>query len=229
MLSQWLGPPTLLEESCSSQAYGGHRRGGHAVPVRAGRRVLGQTPVDRRDPSRYDILTMLAREAERLYDYGLQAGADLAVCAWAMTVAAGAGELDPERAGLEKDLTDWHRVIPDVSGRLRPGEDDGAIIGRLAELQERIHKAETPVRKLREQMHAIHHQLLEEDEAALALSIFDPFCGSRTPHEQVRAVYLLVERVHYDGSKGKVSITFRPPGIKPLARELSGRAREHTA
>jgi len=143
--------------------------------------------------------------------------------------SARAGELDAERAGLEKDLTGWHREIRDLSGRLRPGEDNGAVIGRLAELQERIGTVEVRVRKLREQIHAIHHQLLEEDEAALAMSIFDPVWGSLTTHEQVRAVHLLVERVDYDGSKGKVSITFRPSGIKILARELSGEVKERIA
>jgi site-specific DNA recombinase len=143
--------------------------------------------------------------------------------------SARAGELDAERAGLEKDLTGWHREIRDLSGRLRPGEDNGAVIGRLAELQERIGTVEVRVRKLREQIHAIHHQLLEEDEAALAMSIFDPVWGSLTPHEQVRAVQLLVERVDYNGSKGKVSITFRPTGIKTLARELSDQRKEHIA
>jgi site-specific DNA recombinase len=143
--------------------------------------------------------------------------------------SARAGELDAERAELEKDLTGWHREIRDLSGRLRPGEDNGAVIGRLAELQERISTVEVRVRKLRDQIHAIHHQLLEEDEAVLAMSIFDPVWGSLTPHEQVRAVQLLVERVDSDGSKGKVSITFRPSGIKTLARELSGQGKEQIA
>jgi site-specific DNA recombinase len=63
--------------------------------------------------------------------------------------AARAGELDAERAGLEKDLAGWHREIRDLSGRLRPGEDNGAVIGRLAELQERIGTVEVRVRKRR--------------------------------------------------------------------------------
>jgi site-specific DNA recombinase len=143
--------------------------------------------------------------------------------------AARAGALDAERAGLEKDLIGWHREIRDLSGRLRPGEDNGAVIGRLAELHERIGTAEGRVRKLREQIHAIHHHLLAEDEAARAMSIFDPVWGSLTPKEQARVVHLLVERVDYDGSKGKVSIAFRPTGIKTLARELASQGKEQSA
>jgi site-specific DNA recombinase len=143
--------------------------------------------------------------------------------------AARAGELDAERARLEKDLSGWHRAVRDLSGRLRPGEDNGAVVGRLVELQERIGVVEQRIQKLREQIHAVRHQILEEDEAALALSIFDPVWGALSPHEQVRAVRLLVERVDYDGAKGKVSIAFRPTGIKTLARELSGQGKERIA
>ncbi len=103
------------------------------------------------------------------------------------------------------------------------------MIARLADLQERIGTVEGRVRKLREQIHAVHHQLLDDDEAALAMSIFDPVWGSLTPHEQVRVVHLLVEQVDYDGSKGKVAIAFRPAGIKTLARELADKREERRA
>jgi site-specific DNA recombinase len=41
-----------------------------------------------------------------------------------------------------------------------------------------------------------------------------------TPKEQARVIELLVERVDFDGSAGKVAITFRPAGIRTLADEL---------
>ena len=43
-------------------------------------------------------------------------------------------------------------------------------------------------------------------------------------------VQLLVERVDYDGSQGKVAITFQPTGIQTLADELAQRkAQEKSA
>jgi hypothetical protein len=42
-------------------------------------------------------------------------------------------------------------------------------------------------------------------------------------------VQLLVERVDYDGSNNQVSITFHPTGIKALADEIAGRAKEKIA
>jgi site-specific DNA recombinase len=96
-------------------------------------------------------------------------------------------------------------------------------------LQERIGLVEGRVRKVREQMQAIRERMLGEDEAATALSLFDPLWGTLTPAEQARAVGLLVERVDYDGAKGKVTISFHPTGIRALADELAGRAEERRA
>ncbi len=42
-------------------------------------------------------------------------------------------------------------------------------------------------------------------------------------------VGLLVERVDYDGAGGKVSIVFRPTGIKALADELAARSEGRSA
>lgn len=37
--------------------------------------------------------------------------------------------------------------------------------------------------------------------------------------ERVRVMQLLIERVVYDGENGKVSVNFRPAGIRALAFE----------
>jgi site-specific DNA recombinase len=53
------------------------------------------------------------------------------------------------------------------------------------------------------------------------LSLFDPVWESLTPTEQARVVQLLVERVDYDGARGRVSITFHETGIRTLADEIA--------
>jgi site-specific DNA recombinase len=50
-----------------------------------------------------------------------------------------------------------------------------------------------------------------------------------TLREQTRVVQLLVERVDYDGAKGKIAITFHPTGIKTLAGELANQPKEKIA
>jgi site-specific DNA recombinase len=137
--------------------------------------------------------------------------------------------LEAEQRGLEKDLAAWHGEIKQLSGQLRPGEANDPLIARLADLQERVGLCAGRVKKVRDQIHAVRHRLLDEAEAALALSVFDPVWGALTPREQARVIGLLVERVDYDGAKGKVSITFHPTGIKTLAEELAHQREERSA
>jgi len=72
---------------------------------------------------------------------------------------------------------------------------------------------------VREQIIALSAKVVDEDELARALSLFDPVWDSLSPGEQARVLHLLVERVTYDGGDGTLAITFRPTGIKALAKE----------
>ncbi len=67
------------------------------------------------------------------------------------------------------------------------------------------------------------------EDGAEALSLFDSLWGTLAPAEQARAVGLLVERVDYDGARGKVTISFQPTGVRALADELASRAQEQHA
>jgi hypothetical protein len=57
------------------------------------------------------------------------------------------------------------------------------------------------------------------DEVAKAWPAFDHRWATLTPKEAARLVGLIVERVDYDGAKGKVAIAFRPAGIRQLVQE----------
>jgi site-specific DNA recombinase len=133
---------------------------------------------------------------------------------------ARAAALEAEAQGLERDLKTWHREVTRLSTQFRPGGDNGELVGRLAELHERIGEVEGRVRRARDDIRAATSRLIPDEEAARALAAFDPVWGTLTPREQGRVIDLLVERVEYDGGKGTVSVTFRPTGIKTLADEL---------
>jgi hypothetical protein len=75
-------------------------------------------------------------------------------------------------------------------------------------------------KRLREQTCALRQRRLDADEVALALTQFGPVWDSLLPREQARLVQLLIEKVEFDGVKGRVAITFYPAGIKTLADEL---------
>jgi hypothetical protein len=55
-----------------------------------------------------------------------------------------------------------------------------------------------------------------EEDWSVALHQFSTVWDSLTTTEQARAVELLVERVAYDGVAGRISLTFRPTGIRAL-------------
>ena len=64
-----------------------------------------------------------------------------------------------------------------LSVQLKPGEDNGELVGRLADLHERIGTVEGRVGKVREQIKSVTDGLIPEAEAARALSAFDPVWG----------------------------------------------------
>jgi site-specific DNA recombinase len=134
--------------------------------------------------------------------------------------------LEAEASGLERDLRGWHAEVRRLSARFAPDADNGELVGRLAELHERIGRAEGRARHARAEVTAAAGRLVPEDEAARALAAFDPVWEGLTPREQGRAIDLLVERVVYDGAAGTVAVTFRPAGIKTLADELAAEAAE---
>jgi site-specific DNA recombinase len=130
-------------------------------------------------------------------------------------------EWESERVALERDLvrgqSDLRRFLTEVGA----GVSGGAVVSRLAQLQERVGQVEQRIARLRAQQ-----ERLDEAEATRALVGLDPAWDTMTPQEQARIVRLLVSQVNYDGAQGKVAITFHPLGLKTLAGELTGRNRE---
>ena len=54
-----------------------------------------------------------------------------------------------------------------------------------------------------------------------AVGLWDDAWGALTPREQARVMALLVEDVAYDGATGSAALTFRPSGIRALAKEAA--------
>jgi len=135
-------------------------------------------------------------------------------------------ELEAEGRGLEKDMARWHAQVRSHAAACKGGEEDGAALGFLADLQERIRQGEQQLVRVKEQGHALRRRQLHEADVKAALGQFGPVWGSLTPGEQARLVQLLVEGVEFDGKAGKVAITFHPAGIKTLADELTVRQDE---
>jgi site-specific DNA recombinase len=138
-------------------------------------------------------------------------------------------ELEAERRGLERELGKWNGEIRQLLDQIAPNDGNTPATARLADLQERIRLTERRATEVREQVIALSHKLVDEREVAKAMSVFEPVWESMSPREQVRVVQTLVERVDYDGTNGKLKITFHPTGIRTLADELASQEKEDAA
>ncbi len=148
--------------------------------------------------------------------------ADVLAQARAQGEAPAAG-LEDEGRVVAKDLAGWHAEVRRLSSQLRPGEDNGPLIARVADLQERIGAVEGRAQAVREQIRDARQKLLDDGRAAEALAAFDPVWQELAPREQAHVLGLLVDSVNYDGARGKVTIRFHDAGIRALADELAAR------
>lgn len=63
---------------------------------------------------------------------------------------------------------------------------------------------------------------LTHDDVVKSLASFAPLWESLTVREQTRIVQLIIQQIDYDGSTGRVTITFHREGIKSIV--LNGHA-----
>jgi site-specific DNA recombinase len=138
-------------------------------------------------------------------------------------------ELEAERRGLDRDVGRWGAEVQTLVADVGRAGTGGAVVARLADLQERIRTAEQRAVGIHEEVLALCREQVTEDEVERALAAFDPVWEALAPREQARVIQLLVERVDFDGGNDQVSVTFHPAGIKTLADELAGRAKEKSA
>jgi len=139
-------------------------------------------------------------------------------------------ELKKERQSHERVLKRLHtRVQKLMSESFSAASDQKLAIDQLADLQDQIGSLDQRMTAIREEVISIQNEAVDEGDLAKALTAFAPVWESLSPREQTRIVRLLVERVGYDGRDGKVTVTFRSPGIKALCSEAAVRDVEGTA
>jgi len=126
-------------------------------------------------------------------------------------------DLETERRANERELKRLddrlHALVSDNSA-LRT--DSRLVTDQMADLQDRISFLEQRMTVIREEIILIQRKTLDEEDLKKALNAFDPVWESLAPREQARILKTLIERVAYDGRDGKVTVTFRSPGIKAL-------------
>lgn len=145
----------------------------------------------------------------------------------AMVLDQARGQSTEEIAALEIDARTAEREISRVHAELKSVAVDAATNAhaavRLAELHERLGDAEQRLTNIREQIERGRRNVVTKHEVDSALNTFTPLWEALSPREQARVLQLLVQRVDYDGAKGKVVVTFHGNGIRAIGQDGDAR------
>jgi site-specific DNA recombinase len=129
-------------------------------------------------------------------------------------------EAELEQAAAQKQLRQLNAELVELAG-------DGAMqsserLDRLVWLQKEVHVTEQRLAGFAEELQELRNDGFDEQDLLEALERFDPVWSALTAREQARLVHLLIEKVGYDGRKGKVTVSFRSAGLKELCNNDTG-------
>lgn len=123
-------------------------------------------------------------------------------------------ELLKEQTAVERQLRRHHaevgKLAADAANR------NGGTAARLGDLHERIRTGEERLAQIAAELRTLEAGQIDAMTMAESLVEFDAVWENLAPKEQARVLRLLIERVEYDGAKGKVAITFRPSRLRAL-------------
>jgi site-specific DNA recombinase len=140
--------------------------------------------------------------------------------------------LDKEKADLAHELERCRKEAKRVLAALanEDGGDGRFVTERLAELDARAADIERRITDITEQVVNIQRATIKPEDIDAVMTLFDPVWDALVPKERARVLHLLIEQVDYDGTSGKVSITFHPAGVSLLAQDVkANRTKEVTA
>jgi site-specific DNA recombinase len=123
-------------------------------------------------------------------------------------------ELGDEEKLITRELKRWEAEIKNLVGQIKKGDRNSAAALRLAELEQRFEQETARLAAIRSEMTDHEKQTIEDEQITKALADFDTLWTAMVPHEQVRLIHLLIERIDYDGKQGQVSITFHATGLQ---------------
>ncbi len=123
-------------------------------------------------------------------------------------------ELSTQQQQLERQLSRDHAEI----ARLAVAPDpSSATTARMADLHERIARAEQQLAQVRNRVGEIERQQIGEADVAAAFADFDNVWNALSTREQSQVMSLLVSRVEFDPADSTIAISFYPSAIKSLA------------
>ncbi len=126
----------------------------------------------------------------------------------------GLAELATQQRQLERQLSRDHAEI----ARLAVSPDpSSATTARIADLHERIARAELQLSDVKNRTAEIEQHRIDETDVAAAFADFDNVWTALSSREQAQVLALLVSRVEFDPADSTIAISFYPSAIKALA------------
>ena len=122
-------------------------------------------------------------------------------------------EYEMQRQQLTRQLAREHAEV----SRLVTRESGGTpTTARLADLHERIERAERQLVHAEQQVAKIEEQMVSPQEIAGAFEDFDRIWKSLTLREQGQLLQLMIAKVEFDQAECTIAISFHPVGIQSL-------------
>ena len=128
----------------------------------------------------------------------------------------GRAELESHHVQLTRQLTRDHGEIRELALDQKPNT---SIAHRIADIQDRIAKAEFELAKVNRQLHDLDKQQMTTEEIQEAFIDFDRIWDALTSREQSQLLALLVSKVEFDQSDCTIAITFHASGIETLEQQ----------
>ncbi len=125
-------------------------------------------------------------------------------------------ELESHQVQLTRQLTRDHGEIRELALEQKPSS---SIAHRIADVQERIERAELELSKVNRQLQDLEKQQLTTEEIHEAFIDFDRIWDALTTREQSQLLALLVSKVEFDQSDCTIAITFHASGIETLEQQ----------
>jgi site-specific DNA recombinase len=123
-------------------------------------------------------------------------------------------ELGMQQSQLECQLARDHGEISRLAVSPHPSS---ATTARMADLHERIARAEQRLAQVRNRVAEIDRQQIDVGDVAAAFADFDNVWNALSSREQAQVISLLVARVEFNVGDSTISISFHPSAIKALA------------
>ena len=145
------------------------------------------------------------------HDDGLRAEVLKQACSATETDLA---ELTTQQRQLERQLGRDHAEISRLAVTVEPSS---ATTARIADLHERVSRAEQQLAKVRSRVAEVEGQRIDQEDVDAAFADFDNVWNALSSREQAQVLALLVARVEFDPADSTIAISFHPSAIRTLA------------